>query len=182
MRCTLWGITQAGQDAAADQLGLDERTVYFNPARINFRNLGHHLGIQKIHVRADKASWSDFVYCDRVANKNPKGKLPIRPDLTARDPLGRTVALEYESSLKNPVRYEEEVLPRHIERMNAEDYDHVVWICDTAKKEETLRGHLRNALEKLSKQPHLCLRRTYFAGQPKAFRVTSLALWPNFNP
>jgi DNA-binding MarR family transcriptional regulator len=180
-RFTIWGITPSGQEAAL-QHGEDPVNVFFNVSKIRFRGLDHYLSLQQIHARAKKENWSEFIYCDRRALDKTKPdttiKEKIRPDLIARDPSGRLAAIESELTLKRPTRYQEHVIPGHVRRINAEEYDYVVWVCSDAHNEKTLRGFLTGAIQALTKERAFHLDRTVPGMKP--FNITSIQSWPTF--
>jgi DNA-binding MarR family transcriptional regulator len=180
-RFIIWGITPTGQDAAL-QHGEDPVNVFFNIAKIRFRGLDHYLSLQQIRARAERENWREFIYCDRRALDKTKPdttiKEKIRPDLIARDPSGRLAAIESELTLKRPTLYREHVIPGHVRRINAEEYDYVVWICSDANDEKTLRGFLTGAIQELTKEEALHLDRTVPGIKP--FYVTSIESWPKF--
>jgi hypothetical protein len=178
---TLWGITAVGQEAAL-QDG-DERTnVVFNSGKISLKNLPHYLSIQRIRVLAERENWTNFIYCDRRALDQTKTddtiNQPQRPDLLATDPSGRRVAIESERTLKRIPLYKDHVLPGHVRRINADEYQYVVWVCQQPQKEKTLRHLLTTAIRELSEEKALHLEKT--TPGIKTFNVTNLTTWPKF--
>lgn len=178
---TLWGITAVGQEAAM-QNGDEPINVVFNTSKVSLRNLEHYLSIQLIRARAEKQNWSDFIYCDRRALDQTRTdetiNEPQRPDLLATDLSGRRVAIESERTLKRLQRYKESVIPGHVRRLNAEEYQYIVWVCQDIESEKALRRLLASALQELSNENALHLELT--TPNVKTFNVTNLASWPKF--
>jgi hypothetical protein len=180
-RFTLWGITPTGQDEAL-QSGEEPINVFFNVSKISLTGLQHYLSLQHIRVRGERANWTDFIYCDRRAvNKIRHADTindPVRPDLLAVDPNGRRTAIEYERKIKWAPRYENQVIPGHVRRINAGEYDYVVWVCRDADDEKTLRGLLTTAIQNLTKDKVLHLSKTEAGIKP--FNITNIHTWPRF--
>lgn len=181
---TLWGITATGQQIALESGGMPI-PISFNPSKVSLARLQHYLCLQKIRIRAEAAGWTKVMYCDRPSLYKGNGRHnqdtineEIRPDLLATHPQNRTVAIEYERSLKWTPRYEEHVIPGHIRRLNAAEYAQVVWICPNQKDEEQLRAILLNGVKALKSDNQFHLERT--SKDYKTFVVTNIDCWPNF--
>lgn len=180
---TLWGITPAGQEACLRD-GEEPVNVFFNTAKVSSAQLQHYLSIQQIRIRAEVAGWRDFIYCDRrkvftgeTAHTSDIINEKIRPDLLAVTPQNRKVAIECERLMKWTPRYKEHVIPGHIRRLNAAEYDQVIWVCLTPDKEEKLKAILAAALRELKDDRQLNLERT--SKEFKTFAVTNITSWPN---
>lgn len=181
---TLWGITATGQQVAR-QSGEDAICGSFSPSKVSFPRLQHYLGLQKIRIRAEAAGWTHVIYCDRPSlykandrhNQDTINE-EIRPDLLATHPQARTVAVEYERSLKWTPRYKEHVIPGHVRRRNAGEYAQVVWVCPDPQGEDQLRAILLHAVNQLTNDNDFHLERT--SDQYKTLVVTNIACWPNF--
>lgn len=181
---TLWGITPAGQEACL-QHGEEPVPIFFNAAKVSLARLQHYLSIQQIRIRAEVAGWHDFIYCDRrqvfkeeTAHPTDIINEKIRPDLLAITPYNRKVAVESERLMKWTPRYKERVIPGHIRRLNAAEYDQVVWVCRTPDDEEKLKAILAAALKQLRDDKQLNLDRS--SKEFKTFAVTNITSWPNF--
>jgi hypothetical protein len=181
---TLWGITATGQEIAL-QSGEEPISVSFNPSKVSLARLQHYLCLQKIRIRAEAAGWTNLMYCDRPSLYKGNGwhnrdtiNEDIRPDLLATHPQNRTVAIEYERSLKWTPRYKEHVIPGHVRRLNADEYSQVVWVCPDQKDEDQLRTILLNAVKELRNDNQFHLERT--SKDYKTFVVTNINSWPNF--
>ena len=181
---TLWGITPAGQETCL-QDGEEPVNVFFNTAKVSSAQLQHYLSIQHIRIRAEAAGWRDFIYCDRrkvftgeTAHTTDIINEKIRPDLLAVTPQNRKVAIECERLMKWTPRYRERVIPGHIRRLNAAEYDQVIWVCLTPDKEEKLKAILAAALRELKDDRQLNLERT--SKEFKTFAVTNITSWPKF--
>lgn len=152
---TLWGITVAGQRFCL-QDGDEELTKFFNPSRINPSTLQHYLDIQRVHIALGKMRWKGFVYPDKTqrphlkgGNLAPENQYNIRPDLIAVNPDGIRGAIEVERFVKSEKRYEEHVIPGHVRRLNAHDYDSVLWIARTPEHQQTLESAIKKVIQKL---------------------------------
>jgi hypothetical protein len=181
---TLWGITPAGQEACL-QDGEESVSVFFNASKVSLARLQHYLSMQQIRIRAEGAGWRDFVYCDRrqidktpTAHSSDTINEEIRPDLLAISPQDRKAAIESERLLKWTPRYKERVIPGHIRRINAGEYDQVIWVCPTKDDEEKLRAILSSAVKELIGDKQLNLGRS--SKEYKTFNVTNTESWPNF--
>jgi len=181
---TLWGITPAGQEACL-QDGEETVAVFFNTSKVSLAKLQHYLSIQQIRIRAESAGWTDFIYCDRrpvhkseTSHTNDTISEEIRPDLLAVTPENRKVAIESERTMKWPPRYKERVIPGHIRRLNAGEYDQVIWVCRTKEDEAKLRAILASAVKELRDDKQLHLERT--SKEYKTFNVTSIDSWPQY--
>jgi len=180
---TLWGITPAGQQACL-QDGEEPVHVFFNTSKVSLARLQHYLSVQEIRIRGEAAGWRDFVYCDRRQVQKPgdektdKSKEEIRPDLLALSPQKRNVAIESERLMKWTPRYKEHVIPSHVRRLNADEYEQVIWVCRTKVEEEKLRTILTNAVKELREENQLFLEKT--SKDFRTFNVTSMESWPKF--
>jgi hypothetical protein len=181
---TLWGITPAGQEACL-RGGEEAVTVFFNTSKVSLARLQHYLSIQQIRIRGEAAGWRDFVYCDRRSlhqgdtnHTQDTIREKIRPDLLAISKQNRKVAIESERILKWPPRYQNHVIPGHIRRLNAGEYDQVIWVCRANDEEEKLRAILSTAVKELKEDKQLNLERT--SKDYKIFNITSIDSWPNF--
>jgi cell wall assembly regulator SMI1 len=181
---TLWGITPAGQEACL-QDGEEAIAAFFNSAKVSLARLQHYLCLQKVRIRAEAADWRNVIYCDRPSvykggdsqNQDTINE-DIRPDLLARHPQNRTVAIEYERLLKWTPRYKEHVIPGHIRRLNAGEYAQVIWVCRDQNDEQRLRAIILAAVKQLRDDNQFYLERT--SKDYKAFVVTNINSWPNF--
>lgn len=152
---TLWGITAAGQRFCL-QDGDQEIGKFFNPSKINPSTLQHYLDIQRVHIALEKMRWKAFEYPDKAprphlkgGNLAPENQYNIRPDLIAVDPDGIRGAIEVERFVKAEKRYEEHVIPGHVRRLNAREYDFVLWIARTPEHQQTLESAIKKAIQKL---------------------------------
>jgi hypothetical protein len=180
---TLWGITATGQQLALKS-GDVPIPISFNASKVSFARLQHYLCLQKIRIRAEAAGWTNVMYCDRPSLYKGNGwpnqdtiNEEIRPDLLATHPQNRTVAIEYERSLKWTPRYKEHVIPGHIRRLNAGEYAQVVWVCADQRDEEQLRAILLTAVKQLQNEHQFYLERT--SKDFKTLVVTNIGAWPN---
>jgi hypothetical protein len=174
---TLWGITAEGQQLATLP-GEEVSPLTFNISKVSVSRLEHYLSLQQIRITGEIFGWTDFVYCDREAKANPtkaESKYNVRPDLTAFDPRGRTVAIECELSLKSPARYKDNIIPGHIRHLNAEEYDYVLWITKTPEDQQTLHHSLTARIQELQQEQRLHLSRTFT--DYKMFQFANLQTW-----
>ena len=169
---TLWGITLAGQRFCL-QDGDEESTKFFNPAKISSSTLEHYLDIQRIHIALEKAGWKSFEYPDKTprphlkgGNLAPENQYNIRPDLIAVNPDGIRGAIEVERFVKAQKRYEEHVIPGHVRRLNAREYDFVLWIARNADHQQTLESTIRKVVQKLRDN-----QKFYLEARPTNYRV-----------
>jgi hypothetical protein len=174
---TLWGITAEGQHLATPP-GHDVSPLTFNISKVSVSRLEHYLSLQQIRITGENSGWTQFLYCDREAKANrakAESKYNVRPDLTAIDAQGRKVAIECELSLKSPARYKDNVIPGHIRRLNAGEYDYVLWITKTPEDQQTLRQSLTARIQELMREQSLHLSRTFT--DYKMFQFTNLETW-----
>ena len=174
---TLWGITSEGQQLSTPS-GEDSSPLAFNTAKVSVSRLEHYLSLQQIRITGERFGWTNFVYCDRERRRNiaqAESKYNVRPDLTALDPQGRRVAIECELSLKNPVRYKDNIIPGHIRQLNADGYDYVLWITDTPEAQQTLHQSLTARIQELKQEQRLHLSRTFT--DYKMFQFSNLQTW-----
>jgi hypothetical protein len=174
---TLWGITAEGQQLATPP-GEEVNPVTFNISKVSVSRLEHYLSLQQIRISGEIFGWTNFIYCDREAKANltkAESKYNVRPDLTARDPYGRRVAIECELSLKNPIRYRDNIIPGHIRRLNADEYDSVLWITRTPEDQQTLHQSLTARIQELKQEQRLHLTRTF--ADYKMFHFANLDTW-----
>jgi hypothetical protein len=147
----LWGITATGQDRVLKN-GQEPNSSVFNPSKISFTYLLHYLDMQRIQVRALKASWSQFIYVDRHCRKHPaviRQTASIRPDFIATNGQGHIAAIECERTRKSFARYKTEILPGHVRNLNAGDYEFVLWITLTSADQQELYTVITKAVDQL---------------------------------
>jgi hypothetical protein len=162
--------------------GQEPNPSVFNPAKISFTTLLHYLDMQRIQVRALKASWNHFVYVDRYRRRNiaesRQSANSIRPDLIATNPQGHLAAIEYERTRKSFARYADEILPGHVKNLNAGDYEFVLWITPTLAEQQGLYAVITKAVDQLiAKQEwRLIVAPATF----KRFQFANLETWPNY--
>lgn len=179
-RFPLWGITATGQ-AMSMQDGDEPIATVFNSSKVSLPNLTHYLQMQQIRVNAEKAGWHSFEYCDRtrrikIAHKAEQKRTVTRPDLIAQTPDGYIAAIECERSVKTAKRYMEHVLPAHIQRLNEEEYDFVVWVCPTPALQQNLHQIISECIRDMRESGNWRL-----AVQPngfKTFQFGNLQTWP----
>jgi hypothetical protein len=174
---TLWGITAEGQKQATPP-GQEVSSLIFNTSKISVARLEHYLSLQQIRITGQTFGWTNFVYCDREAKVTPikpESKYNIRPDLSALDPQGHSVAIECEISLKSPARYKDNIIPGHIRHLNAEEYDYVLWITRTPEDQQTLHQSLTARIQELKQEQRLHLNRTFT--DYKMFQFANLETW-----
>lgn len=177
LKLTVWGITAEGQRLITSP-EQDARPITFNTSKVSISRLDHYLALQQIRILGENAGWTQFVYCDRERRPNivkAESKYNIRPDLTALDPKGLRVAIECELSLKNPVRYKDNIIPGHIRYLNSEQYDYVLWLTRTPEEQQTLHQSLTARIQELRQEQRLHLTRTF--SNYKMFQFASLQTW-----
>jgi hypothetical protein len=180
-RKTLWGITLAGQRFCL-QDGDEENTKFFNPAKISSSTLEHYLAIQRVHIALEKEAWKAFEYPDKTprphlkgGNLAPENQYTIRPDLLATNPDAIRGAIEVERFVKSERRYEEHVIPGHVRKLNAHEYDFVLWIARDIDHQQTLENTIRKVVQKLREN-----QRFYLEARPthyKIFQFSNLQSW-----
>jgi hypothetical protein len=177
----LWGITATGQDRILEN-GQDPNPIVFNPSKISFTTLLHYLDMQRIQIRALKASWNHFIYVDRYRRKhieeNQQRANSIRPDLIATNPQAHVAAIEYERTRKSFARYKDDILPGHVRNLNAGDYQFVLWITPTLEEQEGLYTVITKAVDQLitEQEWRLILAPASF----KRFQFANLETWPRY--
>ncbi len=169
---TLWGITAAGQRHCL-QDGDEEITKFFNPSKISASTLQHYLDIQRVHIVLQKTGWKEFAYPDKMPRPHLKGgnlapvnQYTIRPDLLAVTPDSLRAALEIERHVKAEKRYEEHVIPGHVRKLNAHEYDFVLWIARTPEQQQTLETTIKKLIERLREN-----QRFYLELRPRTYKI-----------
>lgn len=174
---TLWGITAAGQQYIAPS-GQEPNPLTFNVSKVSLARLQHSLAIQQTHIYLQNHGWTDFTYCDHEAKakaSKAESKYNVRPDLTALDPQGHRVAIECELSLKSPARYKDNIIPGYIRRLNADEYDYVLWFTNTPEDQQTLHQSLATRIQELKQEQRLHLSRSFT--DYKMFQFANLETW-----
>lgn len=126
-RLSLWGITHSGQAFAFDLSSELPVTATFEPSKIAYSTVPHHLDLQRIRLQAERSGWTHWQHGDRfgVVGKDDK-----RPDAVAVDLAGNTVAIECERTIKTPQRYKS-ILSVYLQAIRAQKFSWVVWISPT---------------------------------------------------
>jgi len=182
---TLWGITGHGQDKARfDGEEEDQRT--FNPSKISARTLFHYLDIQRAHIQREQIGWTSFEYLDHSQRKKPfslnhkqeESQYSAKADLLATTPEGIRAAIEVEITLKAECRYRDSIIPGHVRKLNAKEYQFVLWVCRSQEQQQNLTEILKRVVEKLraDNKWYLDVPKTNY----KLFQFAHLANWPNF--
>lgn len=185
-RMTLWGITAHGQAMAAEpQEDIVSHT--FEPSKVGLATLQHTLDLQRLEVRADKAGWRGWQSCDRgpirvltlaKGNKRDGPSTGSRPDAIAITPDEVCVSIELERTIKTPRRYRDQIIPSHLQRINAGDCQYVVWVLNDADQLDRLQRILRTAAKELQAKGRFHLQPERVAG--KIFRFTTMQDWPAY--
>ncbi len=131
-RLVFYGITHTGQGMAFDLATELPVGTAFEPSKLAYSTIPHHLDLQFLRVKAEAAGWTQWKHGDRLGIVDRDGK---RPDAVARDPLNRRVAIECERTLKAPQRYKA-ILSNYLQAIRAGNFARVVWISPT---EDTMR-------------------------------------------
>lgn len=126
-RLTLWGITHLGQALAFDLSTEMPVAATFEPSKVAYTTVPHHLDLQLIRMQAEQAGWTMWKHGDRMGTV---GKDDMRPDAVALDPLGKKVCIEVERFPKSYPRYRS-ILSSYLQSIRAEKYSRVVWISPT---------------------------------------------------
>ena len=85
------------------------------------------------------------------------------------------MAIECELSLKSPARYKDNIIPGHVRRINADEYDYVLWISRTPEDQQTLHQSLTARIHELMREQHFHLSRTFT--DYKMFQFANLQTW-----
>jgi hypothetical protein len=126
-RLPLWGITHAGQAFAFELETELPVAVAFEPSKVAYSTVPHHLDLQQLRMTADKAGWTHWQHGDRLG---ALGRDDKRPDAVATDPLGNRVAIECERTIKTPQRYKV-ILSFYLQAIRAGEFSRVVWLSPT---------------------------------------------------
>ena len=105
----------------------------------------------------------------------PESQYTIRPDLLATNPDGTRGAIEMERFVKAEKRYEQHVIPGHVRKLNAREYDFVLWIARDIDHQQTLENTIRKVVQKLREN-----QRFYLEARPthyKIFQFSNLQSW-----
>lgn len=126
-RLTLWGITHAGQALAFDLDSEMPVATAFEPSKLAYSTVPHHLDLQLLRIRAEADGWREWQHGDRFG---AVGKDDKRPDAVAIDPTGSCFAIECERSIKTPQRYRV-ILSIYLQAIRAGKYSGVFWVSPT---------------------------------------------------
>lgn len=162
---TAWGITSHGQALAVD-LDTDEVPVesYFEPSRISATTVEHHLAIQRLRIKAERAGWQEWIPGTRLGAcaRNEK-----RPDAVGIDPTAARVAVELERTIKTPKRYAA-IMSGYLQAIKRGTYARVDYVCPTAD----LAARLQRIIHGIKAVP---VKRERVALQPQHYRVFRFA-------
>ena len=80
-----------------------------------------------------------------------------------------------ERFVKAEKRYEQHVIPGHVRKLNAREYDFVLWIARDANHQQTLEATIRQVVQKLreSQKFYLEVRATNYS----IFQFANLESW-----
>jgi hypothetical protein len=177
----LWGITLAGQRFCL-QDGDEEITRFFNPATVSFSTLDHYLDIQRVHIVLEKWGWKNFEYPEKTPLPQPKNghlasenRYAFRPDLLAINPEGLRGAIQVERVIKADQRYEEHIIPGHVRKLNAREYDFVLWMARNSEHQQLLESAIKKVVQKLRENQNLHLEPR--PTNHKIFQFSNLESW-----
>lgn len=126
-RLSLWGITHVGQALAFDLSSELPIGATFEPSKVAFSTIPHHLDLQRIRLQAERVGWTKWQHGDRMG---VVGRDDKRPDAIALDLAGNKVAIECERTIKSPQRYKS-ILSIYLQAIRAGQFSWVVWISPT---------------------------------------------------
>lgn len=136
----LWGITSEGQAMAFDTATEHPAERVFEPGRVGLTVVRHTIAIQLCRIRAERAGWTNWQACDRLAKwEKDQG----RPDALATSPSGERLALEIELSYKTKKRYEA-VLWDRLRQIKAGNFDRVCWLTDDVERARRLEAIVKS--------------------------------------
>jgi hypothetical protein len=136
-RWTLWGITSHGQAMAFDpEKNEQPESKYFEAGRVGLSVLAHTLELQRLSIKAKRAGWTNWIFCDRLS-KWQAGQ--SRPDALVTAPTGIVIALECERTIKTVKRYEA-ILVDRLQSIRRGDFAHCVWLCPTPDQAKRLHA------------------------------------------
>lgn len=124
---SVWGITPTGLAIAQEECGAPQTERYFVASRVPPTMLVHYLGLQRLHLKALAAGWTDWTYPDFESGKYEANK--YRPDAFTTA-AGQRCAIEYERTIKTPKRYPE-ILCGHLKALKEGLAHRVIWVCDS---------------------------------------------------
>jgi hypothetical protein len=126
-RLKLWGITHNGQGMAFALETEHPVTIAFEPSKLAYSTVPHHLDLQLLRVKAEAVGWTEWQHGDRLGSVDKDGK---RPDAVALDISGKRVAVECERTMKAPQRYKS-ILSSYLQAIRAGQFTRVVWVSPT---------------------------------------------------
>lgn len=139
----LYGITPEGQALAFDPKTEAPSDKHFEPGRVGLTVLRHTISLQRMHMKAQRAGWPEWVAGDRLGVwEKDQG----RPDAIAKDPTGTRWAIEVEHTIKTTKRYEA-VLWDRLRQIKAGNFDRVLWILDDDDRAERLEVIIKSINE-----------------------------------
>jgi hypothetical protein len=164
----IWGITQTGLFASINHTKFINRRV-FQPSKVNFLFVRHHLDLQIIMINAKRAGFTDWINGKRL----PK-LIQQRPDAVVTDNEGALVAVEYERTVKSYKRYEV-IFSKYLQAIKRNEYSYVQYVCP----DEVFAHRLTKLFATITSVPVAMQRVTLNEKHRSKIRVSSITSWPN---
>lgn len=167
---TAWGITSHGQAMAVD-LDTDEQPVesYFEPSRVSATTVEHHLAIQRLRIKAERAGWQGWTPGTRLGRCEPGEQ---RPDAVVIDLRGQVVAVEVERTIKTPKNYKR-IVSGYLQAITRGDYTRVDYVCPSADLAARLQRIIHGIKAIPVKKERVALKAQHY----RVFRFTDYEGW-----
>jgi DNA-binding PadR family transcriptional regulator len=163
----VWGISQQGQFEAWDNEVMEKRPS-FQPSKINFMFVKHHLDLQISMLNAKNKG------CTRWLNGKYLSKHIVqRPDAIVTWEGDVRWAVEYERTVKTRKRYEV-IFSKYLQAIKAGDFSFIHYICP----DELFAARLQKLFSSIISVPVAGQRITLNEKHRSKFIVSSLQNWP----
>jgi hypothetical protein len=163
----IWGISQLGQFEAWDDKPVQKRPS-FQPSKINFMFVRHHLDLQIAMLNAHKRGCIKWVN-GKYLSKN----ITQRPDAISTWENDIRWAVEYERTVKTRKRYEV-IFSNYLQSIKAGDYTFVHYICP----DDLFVARLQKLFASIESVPVGGQRVMLNEKHRSKFIVSSLQNWP----
>ncbi|MGK0234200.1 MAG: hypothetical protein ACI9EK_000723 [Psychroserpens sp.] len=163
----IWGITDFGNFEAWDNEIMENRPS-FQPSKINFLFVQHHLDLQVAMLNASKngcVKWINGKYLPKNINQ--------RPDAIATWNNGAIWAVEYEKTVKSRPRYQS-IKSNFLQAIKAGKYHYIHYVCP----DDLFAARLQKLFSSIESVPVGGQRVMLNEKHRSKFIISSLQNWP----
>jgi hypothetical protein len=163
----IWGITAIGNFEAWDNEVMQKRPS-FQPSKINFLFVQHHIDLQIAMLNANKKGcmkWVNGKYLPKKINQ--------RPDAIATWNNGAIWAVEYEKTVKSRPRYQS-IKSNFLQAIKAGKYHYIHYVCP----DDLFAARLQKLFSSIESVPVGGQRVMLNEKHRSKFIVSSLQNWP----